>query len=92
VTFPFADGFTLEHVTTTQNSTQDKIDKVLDFCVVPRTREKVQAHVDIATREYFRKTILKPLLDSGQILMTVPDKPNSRNQKYIKSSSCNNCD
>jgi ATP-dependent DNA helicase RecG len=59
---------------------------ILEFCSVPRTRDEMQQHIGIATREYFRKNILKPLLDSGQLEMTIPDKPNSRNQKYVAIS------
>jgi ATP-dependent DNA helicase RecG len=44
----------------------------------------MQFHIVITNREYFRKNILKPLLESGQLQMTIPDKPNSRNQKYVK--------
>ena len=39
----------------------------------------------LENREHFRKTYLKPLLESGQLKMTIPDKPKSKNQKYIKA-------
>ena len=31
----------------------------------------------------FTKKYLKPLMDQGVITMTIPDKPNSQNQRYI---------
>ena len=43
------------------------------------------AQTPIQSKTYFRKVILKPLLNSGKIKMTIPDKPNSKNQKYIKA-------
>ena len=43
----------------------------------------MQMFYGIASRDYFRAKILKPLLTSGKLRMTVPDKPNSKNQKYI---------
>ncbi|WP_413818755.1 Fic family protein [Sphaerochaeta sp.] len=57
----------------------------MDYCTIPRTREEMQAFIGIAHREYFRSSLLKPLLNSGRLRMTIPDKPNSRNQKYIAS-------
>ena len=33
--------------------------------------------------KHFTAHYLKPLLESGQLRMTIPDKPNSRNQKYV---------
>ena len=56
---------------------------LIEFCVKPRTRREMQEYVNIASREYFNKALLAPLLESRQLMMTVPDKPNSKNQKYI---------
>jgi Fic family protein len=62
----------------------DRAEKIIEFCVQPKSREEIQSFVGIAHREHFRAKILKPLLDSGRLKMTIPDKPNSRNQKYVK--------
>jgi len=71
---------------TNQDNHQDiRINLLLDFCVVERTRDEMQQHIEIANRGHFRTNILKPLLESGQLKMTIPDKPNSRNQRYIKT-------
>jgi len=59
--------------------------RLIEFCTVPRTRKEMQDYIGIASRGYFIKSLLIPLLNSGQLKMTVPDKPNSRNQKYIKA-------
>lgn len=63
----------------------DRAEKIIEFCVQPKSREEIQSFVGIAHREHFRAKILKPLLDSGKLKMTIPDKPNSRNQKYVKA-------
>jgi ATP-dependent DNA helicase RecG len=70
----------------TQGSTQDeKINRLIEYCSESRTRDELQQFVGIKTREYFRREILKPMLEIGLIQMTIPDKPNSRNQKYIRT-------
>jgi len=62
----------------------NRYEHLLEFCTLPRTRKEMQEFIGIASREYFNKTLLVPLLESGQLKMTIPDKPNSRNQKYVK--------
>lgn len=71
----------------TQDSTQDdRLALLLEFCSVPRSRDEMQHHYGIATREYFRKNVLKPLLESEKLKMTIPEKPSSKKQKYVRSS------
>ena len=62
----------------------DRMAEILHFCVEPRTRDEIQEHIGITSRAHFRKSYLYPLLDAGKLKMTVPDKPKSRNQKYVK--------
>lgn len=38
----------------------------------------------LSHRQTFRKNYLQPALDAGLIERTVPDRPNSKNQKYRK--------
>ena len=61
-------------------------DRILAFCAQAKTRAEIQAFAGIARREHFRVKILKPLLESGKLKMTIPDKPNSRNQKYVANT------
>ena len=45
-------------------------------------RQKIQDMLGLSHREHFRAKYLKPALEQGFIEMTIPDKPNSRLQKY----------
>ena len=75
------------HGDTMQVTMQDNREiELLNFCVTPKSREEMQYHIGIQNRDYFRKNILKPLLNAGKLEMTIPDKPNSQNQKYITTN------
>lgn len=43
---------------------------------------QIMERLGLSHRPTFRKNYLHPALDMGLIEMTIPDKPNSRNQKY----------
>jgi len=51
------------------------------------TRQELQVKIGLSDREYFRREYLKPALELGLIEMTLPDKPNSKNQKYRQPKS-----
>ena len=44
----------------------------------------IMSGLGLSHRPTFRKNYLAPALDKGIIERTIPDKPNSKNQKYRK--------
>jgi ATP-dependent DNA helicase RecG len=46
------------------------------------SRDELQVRVSLTDRENFRKGYLLPALEGGLIERTIPDKPQSRLQKY----------
>lgn len=62
-------------------------DKILACCQEPRSRTEIAAYCGYKSVRSLMQSHLKPLLESGQLRMTIPDKPNSRNQKYVAVKS-----
>ena len=65
---------------TTQATTQDKI---LEFCAEARSKAEIAEHCGYRSIKHFTDKFLKPMLASGQLLMTIPDKPTSPEQRYV---------
>lgn len=73
-------GNTLDNMhVTTQESMQDNILSLIEFCSIPRTRNEMQEYLGLKNREYFRKNILVPLINEGKHKLTIPDKSTSKN-------------
>lgn len=56
---------------------------LLTFLDKPRTREEIAAFLNV-TWYYAMKAHITPLLASGKVRMTMPDKPKSKNQLYVR--------
>lgn len=51
---------------------------------LPYTTNFLMELLQMRSRESFRKHYLAPAMEQGLVAMTIPDKPNSRNQRYVK--------
>ena len=49
----------------------------------PRSKAEIMKHCGYKDTKNFVQKYLRPLLDRGVLQMTIPDKPRSKNQKYI---------
>ncbi len=59
---------------------------LLAFCTVARSRAEIIAYLGLSSGQYALKRYLEPLLQSGAIRLTQPDKPRSHSQRYITAS------
>ena len=57
--------------------------KIIQFCKNPRSSHEIMEYIGLTHREHFRAEILKPLVEQGLLLPTIPDKPKSPKQKYV---------
>ena len=63
----------------TEGSIQER---VISFCDVPRSTKELLDEVGRSDRTKFKRFVLRVLMDDGVLEWTIPDKPNSRHQKY----------
>lgn len=64
----------------------ESIKRLLDVMEydLPYTSRALMEKLGLRSKEGFRRNYLRPALDMQLIRMTIPDKPNSRNQRYVK--------
>ena len=64
----------------------DQVNKLLEMMEdeIPYSANQLMSGLGIKSKETLRGTYLNPAIENGLVRMTLPDKPNSKNQKYIK--------
>ena len=59
---------------------------IMDFCIEPRSLKEIIEYFGYKNARGFREKYINPLLKENKLIKTIPDKPRSRNQKYIVNS------
>lgn len=61
-----------------------KLLEVMEYDV-PYTGNALMERLGLKAKEGFRRNYLHPAVEMYLIQMTIPDKPNSRNQRYVRT-------
>lgn len=64
-----------------ENTTSEEA--ILDFCSVPRSRAELIEFTG-KSRTHTMLNIIAPLISSGKLKLTLPDKPKSSKQRYVR--------
>ena len=67
--------------------TQDKksinLNRILEICKEPKSIAEIMKELGFKSNKTLKRNYIKILIESGKLEMTIPDKPTSKNQKYI---------
>lgn len=66
------------------NESNSMIDSIIEFCTIPRSRAEIISFTG-KSRNYVMGQLVAPLVESGQLKLTIPDKPKSSKQRYVKT-------
>lgn len=76
-----------EKVTKSATKSTETMNEVLAFCERPKSLMEIMAHLGLKHRNNTKSRYIDPLIENGFLEMTIPEKPNSRNQKYVRALS-----
>ena len=65
----------------------DQVNKLLEVMEmdIPYSANELMEYLKIKTKETLKSNYLNPAIENGLVKMSLPDKPNSKNQRYIKA-------
>ena len=58
---------------------------LLLFLKTPRSRQEIAEYLGIGTVAYAMQSYINPLIEKGLVQMTMPEKPRSQKQRFIRS-------
>ena len=76
----------LENASKESKNISEQINRLLSVFEsdIPLSANEIMLRLGVKSKETLRASYLNPALENGLIKMTLPDKPNSKNQKYYK--------
>ena len=63
-----------------------KLNKLLDYLETPKSRQEIADFLGIGTVSYAMQAYITPLIEKGLVELTIPERPRSQSQKYVRSS------
>ena len=63
----------------------DTEEDLLLFLKIPRSRQEICERLGIGTVTYAMQTYITPLIEKGLIRLTIPEKPKSPKQRFVRS-------
>ena len=67
----------------------DRQKEVLLYCIFPRTSREILEHINVTYQKWNIDKFINTLIDAGLLERTIPNTPNSPNQKYVVKRSRN---
>jgi len=76
----------IKRISNETNNISDQINKLLEIMEpdIPMTANDIMNKIGIKSKETLRASYLNPAIENGLVKMTIPDKPNSKNQMYVR--------
>ncbi len=68
-----------------QEDPKDMTSALLEFCAAPRSRQEIADFLHVGTVFYAMQRYVRPLLEAGQLSMTMPEKPQSSHQRFVRT-------
>lgn len=77
---------TLKNMDKEANNISIQVNKLLEVMDkdIPLSANEIMKRLNIKSKETLRNSYLNPAIKNGLVKMTIPDKPNSKNQRYIR--------
>lgn len=73
------------HVEKSEISVDENLKNLLLFCKTPRTRKEICDYLGLSSVTYAIQTHIMPLVESGKMKLSNPDKPKSPKQLYYSA-------
>lgn len=76
----------LKNINLESRNISEQVNKLLKVMKpdIPLTANEIMRRLGIKSKETLRGSYLGPAIENGLVKMTIPDKPNSKNQKYYR--------
>ena len=72
-----------EQMPVTGNPENESVKNLLLFCKTPRTRKEICDYLGLSSTTYAIQSRVMPLVETGQIKMSIPEKPKSPKQLFF---------